>query len=477
MIQFLSLNPAFPEVLMLTGFVVILLIDLFLTGKKAFSFWLVEILLVLTFCSLMMEQNLPPQILFQGHYVIDGFSTLFKAFAVAFTFLLLIYTRQRDEFQAHRSEYLFLILLSLIGAMVLCSAASLLTLYLGLELLSLPTYALVALKRDCPRAGEAAIKYFVMGAVSSGFLLYGFSLLYGLTGSTLLPQLISVLTSSGAATPVLWVAAVMIFAAVAFKMGIVPFHLWIADVYEGSPLSVTAYIATVSKLAALTLFLRLLTVSTTLNLHIVFFSFGLLSLTLGSATALMQKNLRRFLGYSTIANMGIVLIALGCVDTLALSAVFYVLAYTTASLALFGLLLSFQRDLILIDDLKGLHQKKPFTAFLFLLVMLSFAGIPPLLGFYAKLMVIMALMQHNNILMAVAVLVLSVVSAGYALRIIKVIYFERPTTEGEFVTPFSFAQICLTLNVFALLVFGVFPAPLLNLMQTIFVSPLIFPFN
>ncbi|HXL73330.1 MAG TPA: proton-conducting transporter membrane subunit [bacterium] len=262
------------------------------------------------------------------------------------------------------------------------------------------------------------------------------------------------------------------FAAAAFKFGVFPFHMWIPDVYEGAPLSVTAFIATVSKLAAIALFIRLFGetfLHATLALGPVFFWLGALSLLLGSTGALLQKNMRRFLGYSTIANMGIVFIALGLGTAQSyFSAFFYVVVYTAASLAAFGLLLSFNRDLVALDDLKGLHQSKPFTAFLFLILMLSFAGIPPLLGFDAKLLVIMSLIHQSQVGIAVVVVILSVVSAAYALRVIKAIYFDRPLKTEDFACKPSFGRVCVALNALALLGFGLFPLPLISLVQRVF---------
>ncbi len=470
---FLQLHPAFPECLLLSGLVAIILIDLFLKGKKCLSVILAEILLLLVFVCILCEHKLPVQFAFQGHYVFDRFGLFVKGCAVAYTFLLLAYAEARNEFQALRSEYLFLILLGLLGAMVLASSASLISMYLGLELLSLPVYALVALKRDCPKAGEAAIKYFITGALASGFLLYGFSLIYGITGSLWLPQIAGTLYNTGLlSTPVFWLAAIFIFVAISFKFGIFPFHMWVPDVYEGAPLSVTAFIATVTKLAAFALFFRLFILSfigMPVPLSHAFFWMGALSLVLGSTGALLQKNIRRFLGYSTIANMGILFIALGLASAQGyISALFYLVAYTAGSLAIFGLLLLFNQDLLHIDDLKGLHKTKPFTAFLFLLVMLSFAGIPPLVGFDGKLLVMMALVHQNHIALAVFILVLSVISAAYALRLVKAVYFERGSGENHFPKKLSFGTVLVSLNVFVLLGFGLFPAPLILGIQRLF---------
>lgn len=467
---FLNANPAFPEILLLSGTVLILLIDLFLKGKKSLSFLLTEILLLAVLFCIIEERSIPMQMLYGGHYIFDSFGLLIKGICVLLTFFIIAYARVRDEFQDLRSEYLFLILFSLLGAMVLASSASLITLYLGLELVSLPVYALVALKRDCEKSGEAAIKYFVMGALASGFLLYGFSLLYGLTGSLWLPQIAVSLVNGLMSTTTFAVVAMMVIAAIAFKLGIVPFHMWIADVYEGSPLSTTAFLANVPKIAVIALFMRLFVETFTIytmSMQIIMFVLGALSLLLGASGALMQKNLRRFLGYSTIANMGIVFIALGIGTAIGFAnAIFYVSSYALTTVAFFGLLLILNRDLVAIDDLKGLHQTKPFTAFLFLILLLSLAGIPPLLGFDAKFLVLMALIHAQHIGVAIMMLALSVISAGYVLRIIKAIYFDRG--EGDFTSTRSFGSVCVVINTFAVLALGIFPAGLMTMVNKVF---------
>ena len=468
--HFLQANPAFPEILLLGGTVIILLIDLFLSGKKALTFFLSEVLLLAVLICIVKEWVLPMQAYFSGQYLLDHYALLTKAVMVGLTFLTLAYTRTRDEFEKLRSEYIFLILFALLGAMVLVSAEGLISIYLGLELMSLPVYVLVALKRDSEKGVEAAIKYFVMGALASGFLLFGFSLLYGLTGSLWLPQIAQVLLYGGMGTPAFYVVAIFIIVGIAFKLGIVPFHMWVADVYEGAPLSTVLFVTSVPKIAILALFLRFFGETFTSFGFIVqpiMFTLGFLSLILGSTAALMQKNLRRFLGYSTIANMGIVFLSLGLATPQGFSAaVFYTMVYATTSVALFGLLLAFNREIVNIEDLKGLHGQKPFTAFLFLILLLSFAGVPPLLGFDAKFLVLLSLVHSGHLGVAIGMLVLSVISAGYALRVVKAIYFEKG--EGDFTCVRSFGRGCAVLNTLAILGLGIFPGVLITLIHQVF---------
>ncbi len=466
MFKLVSCYPALPEMLLLAGTVLILVIDLFLKGRKCLTFCLVELLLIAVFVSLMAEKNLTPQILYAGHYLFDSFAREMKQAFVLLTFFIFGYAHKRREFEKLQSEFQFLMLFSLLGAMVLASAESLLTLYLGLELLSLPLYALIALHRDCSKGGEAAIKYFVMGALASGFLLFGFSLLYGLTGSLELSTIASHITPVLTLTPVYLVVLTFVLVAVAFKLGVVPFHMWIADVYEGAPLSVTVYLASVPKLAVLALFVRVFVDSLaypTLLLPQLLIGLGVLSLVIGNCAALVQKNLRRLLAYSTVANMGLVFIAFGLMSPQGEgSALFYALIYTFSSMAVFGLILAFRDEIQTIDDLKGLHAQKPYLAFLFLLVMLSLAGIPPLVGFDAKLLIITSLVHQQQYGLTILVLVMSVVAAAYYLKLIKAIYFERGR-ETKWQIDRGINSLLININVLALLVFGIFPSHLMAL--------------
>ncbi len=469
--QLVLCEPALPEIALLSGVTLILLIDLFLRGKKSLTFYLTALLLVFVFLSLYAEKSVTLQVLFDGQYLLDPFAVLMKEVMVLLVFFILAYAKSRDEFERLQSEFIFLILFSLLGAMVIASAMSLLTLYLGLELLSLPLYALIALKRDSSKSGEAAIKYFVMGALASGFLLFGFSLLYGLTGSLELPQIAMVLGR----TPVTaadFVLLVMILSAIAFKLGIVPFHMWIADVYEGAPLSVTAYLSCVPKLAVIALFVRIFLGAlghSTLMGQELLFTLGVLSMVVGNGLALVQKSLRRLLAYSTVANMGLIFLAFALVSPEGYaSALFYAVTYTTASLAAFGLLLNFNRNIVNIEDLKGLHQHRPYIAFLFLIVMLSLVGMPPLIGFEAKFLIVASLFNQGHTGLAVFTLVMSVVAAAYYLKVLKAIYFDHGSDSTHFKLNGGWGLLAININTWALLILGLFPASLMMVFVHLF---------
>jgi NADH-quinone oxidoreductase subunit N len=462
-----------PEILLVCGLLCIVLIDLILPVgyRRCVTFYLSEILLLVLGLLLIQEWNMPVQSLFSGHYVFDNFAVGFKGMAALLTFLVFAYAKREDAFSDYLSEFFLLSLLSLLGAMVVVSALSLITLYLGLELLSLPMYALVALKRDSAHATEAAMKYFVLGALASAFLLFGFSLFYGLFGSIYLSQIAMHINIAMLMSPLFLVALSFILVAVSFKLGLFPFHMWVPDVYQGAPLSVVALLSSIAKLAAFALLVRVL-FNGLAPLHFAaspwLLFLGLLSLIFGNLVALMQKNIKRLLGYSSVANMGMVFIALGLSTVTGLtSSAFYLLAYAFMTVAMLGLLIVVMPNIETVDQLKGLNKDHPFVAFLFLLVLLSFAGIPPLLGFDAKLLVIMSLLYQGHLFMSILVVLMSVIGAAYYLRIAKAIYFEASEAPIHFnASGWGFALVGA--NALALLGFGIFPNGAMMMVQHFF---------
>lgn len=462
-----------PEALLMLGIVIVILVDLFLPGglRRAGTFYLCETLLIGLGVFIVKNASLPSMSLFAGHYIFDSFAVGFKLVLVVLCFLVFAYAKHEASFGERSSEFCILSLLSLLGAMVLVSALSLLSLYLGLELLSLPLYALVALKRDSGLATEGAMKYFVMGALASAFLLFGFSLLYGLTGSIFLP-VIAIQLMALSINPLLFAALALIIVAVAFKLGIFPFHMWVPDVYQGTSLSVVSLLASVAKLGAFALLFRVLFEACVIQQVMVqqlLIVLGIMSLVVGNVVALVQKNIRRMLGYSTVANMGLVFMAfaLGSTNGFSSSA-FYLISYAFMSLALFGLLMVLLPHIENVDELRGLHAQHPFVALLFLLVMLSFVGLPPLLGFDAKLMVIMALVNAGHLGLSIFVVVMSVVGAAYYLRILKDIYFEPALSKSSVAKPSGLAFVLSGVNALALLVAGILPSMLMVLVTRFF---------
>ena len=369
---------------------------------------------------------------------------------------------------------------SLLGMFVMISGSNFLVIYMGLELLTLSSYALVALRRDNATASEAAMKYFVLGALASGFLLYGLSMMYGATGSLDIAAVYKAINSGNIKHQVLVFGLVFIVAGLAFKLGVVPFHMWVPDVYQGAPTSVTLMIGGAPKLAAFAITIRLL-VEGMLPLAIdwqqmlAVLSIG--SLLVGNLAAIAQTNLKRMLAYSTISQMGFVLIGLlsGVVNgntlsatTAYSSAMFYVITYVLSTLATFGVILILAREGFEseeITDLAGLNQRSPLYAAIMAICMFSLAGIPPMVGFYAKLSVLQSLVssgQTLHIALAIFAVMMSLIGAFYYLRVVKVMYFDEPITATT-VSAGADVRIVLTINGALVMLLGLFPSGLMAL--------------
>jgi NADH-quinone oxidoreductase subunit N len=386
------------------------------------------------------------------------------------TSLIFVYSRQyiqqRDMF---RGEFYALVLFSVVGMMIMVSGQNMLTLYVGLELLSLSLYALVALDRDNARATEAAMKYFVLGALASGMLLYGMSMIYGMTGSLNIADIHHVLINSGKTHSVLILGLVFIVAGLAFKLGAVPFQMWVPDVYEGSPTAITMLISSVPKLAAFAFVIRLLAQglqTMAVDWQQMLLVMAVLSIIIGNVTAIAQTNLKRMLAYSTISHIGFVLLGLmsASINGFA-SAMFYIVSYVLMTLAGFGIILLLSRkgfEADKLDDLKGLNQRSPWIAFLMLIVMFSMAGVPPTLGFYAKFAVLQAALQAGFLWLVVFAVLMAVIGAFYYLRVIKLMYFDEPLDHHPIQVPTDMRAV-LSVNAFALLVIGLMPQGLMSL--------------
>ena len=404
-----------------------------------------------------------------GLFQSDPFSNLLKACSCGAVLVSLIYSKQylidRGMF---RPDFIVLSLLALLGQLVLISGSNLLTLYLGLELMALPTYALVAMRHNSEKSVEAAIKYFILGALASGFLLYGMSMLYGVTGSLDLIEIFKTVADPRVNHLVMAFGLVFIVAGLAFKLGVVPFHMWVPDVYQGAPTAVTLMIAAAPKIAAFGLLFRLL-VNTLLPLlgdwQPMLVLLSILSLVVGNVTAIAQTNVKRMLAYSAIAQMGFVMLGmLSVFDDHAFSAsTYYVITYVLTTLGSFGLLMLLSRkgyDCETLDGLKGLNKKHPWFAFIGLVMMFSLAGIPPTVGFAAKLSVLEALVDAQHTFIAIIAVIASLIGAFYYLRVVKVMYFDEPLHETT-ISGSTFAKVLLSLNCILVLVLGIFPGSLM----------------
>jgi len=464
--------PAYAEVFLLCMACVILVVDLFVSdAQRGISYNLT--LLTLAGCfALTWIGSAEEQYAFNGMFVADPMAALLKLgiyIAVAVTLVYAqSYVRARGML---RGEFFVLSLLATLGMMVMVSANHLLTLYLGLELLALSLYGLVALQRDSTAATEAAMKYFVLGSLASGMLLYGMSMLYGATGSLELTDMADVIANGSADRVILVFALVFIISGIGFKLGAVPFHMWVPDVYQGAPTAVALFVSSAPKLAAFAFIMRTLVTGLGADWLVAQWQWMLiimavLSLAIGNITAIAQTNLKRMLAYSTISHMGFLLLGiLSGSDEGFASAMFYVVVYALMNLGAFGMILLLSRagfEADTLDDFRGLNQRNPWYAGVMLLVMFSMAGIPPLVGFYAKLSVLWAVVDAGYVWLAVVAVLFSLVGAFYYLRVVRLMYFEPPLDRSPIAAPAAMRWV-LSLNGLAMLVFGVLPGPLMTL--------------
>ena len=467
-----------PELFLLSAISIILLFDLFASERlKPLTYYLTQLALIITGW-LAFDLIGESAIIFSGTFVLDPMGSTFKVFIMGFAIIALVYTRH--YLKAHellRNEYFILALMSILGMMVMVSGHSLLTLYMGLEIMSLSLYALIASARDRAVAIEAALKYFVLGAIASGLLLYGMSMIYGITGSLDIAQISNFARASTLAsqqTLILNFGLVFLVIGVAFKLGAVPFHMWVPDVYQGSPTSVTMFLSTVPKIAAIALLIRLLIDGLGDLQHYwsdLLMIIAVLSIALGSLVALMQSNIKRMLAYSTISHIGFVLLGFvtGVVEGYG-AAVFYVLVYILMSLAAFGSIIvlnknGFEADQI--SDYQGLSKHSPWFALIILVVMLSMAGVPPFIGFYSKLFILQQVIAEGYVILAVIAVVFAVISAYYYLQIIKTMYFDDADKKITVSAPLDM-RVVLSINGILILLVGLMPSFWMSLSVSLF---------
>lgn len=467
----INLTPAMPEIVLLVALCVVLLVDLWLSdAQRSITRWLAIAGVAITAGTQIAVWNGSAVSTFHDMFVLDGMSQVAKLAMYAVLIVLFIlspgYLKTRD---IEKGEFYSLSLFALLGMNVMTSATHFLTLYIGLEILSLSLYALIALRRDDARASEAALKYFVLGALASGILLYGISMIYGATGSLALSQVLSS-AYQGVANPwLLKLGLVFVVVAIAFKLGAVPFHMWVPDVYQGSSTAVTALVGTAPKIAAMVFAFRVL-VSGLASSHTdwegMLNLLAIASLLVGNLAAIMQTSIKRMLAYSTVSHMGFVL--LGFMGDVAgfEAALYYAITYALMGMVAFGVLMLLSakgHECEQISDLAGLNQRHAWYAFIMLLAMFSMAGIPPLMGFYAKLAIISALVAKGYIAVSVFAVVMSLIGAFYYLRVVKVMYFD-PAPDGEapqFVMP-VLGKWVLSASALALLVFGIMPKAVMD---------------
>jgi len=464
--------PAVPEIFLLGMVCFILLVDVFLSDKhRLVTHWLSVASVAGTAWLTVAVAQQGGLLTFSDMFVNDVMGNVLKLCTYLTVAVVFIYSRDylRDR-GLFKGEFYVLGLTGLLGMMVMISAHSMLTVYLGLELLSLSQYAMVALDRDSPVASEAAMKYFVLGAIASGTLLYGMSLLYGATGTLDLAR-IGVRIAEAPAVNIGTVFALgFVIVGLCFKLGAVPFHMWLPDVYEGSPTPVTLYVGTAPKIAAFALFMRLL-VAGLGGLHedwqIMLIVISLLSLAIGSIVAIAQTNLKRMLAYSTIGHVGFILLGILAGNAAGYqAAMFYTLTYVLTAMAGFGLIMllarrGFESDRL--DDFKGLNERSPWFAAMMLVVMFGMAGVPPFVGFFAKLYVLRAVIDAGLTWLAAAAVFFSIISAFYYIRLVKLMYFDRAPADARPVRAEFDMRFLLSGNGLAILLLGLLPGPLMAL--------------
>ena len=465
-----NLMPAGAEIFLLVMTCVILIADLLIKQSgRLITYLLVQ--LTLLGCALITvgtHENGAVHA-FNNMFVDDLMSDVLKLLTYLTISMMLVYSRQYLTVRGLFSgEFMVLTLFAMLGMMVMISASHFLTLYLGLELLSLSLYAMVALQRDSATATEAAMKYFILGALASGLLLYGMSMLYGATGSLSLDAVSAAIRHGVQNKSLLTFGLVFVVSGLAFKLGAVPFHMWVPDVYHGAPTAMTMLIGSAPKLAAFAFVARILVDGLQpLMQHWsgMLIILAIASMALGNITAIAQTNLKRMFAYSTIAHMGFLLLGFisGGLEGYG-SSMFYAVVYVLMSLGAFGMImllsrLGFEADTL--DDFKGLNQRSPWLAFMMLLLMFSMAGVPPTVGFYAKFSVLNAVVQAGHIWLAVAAVLFSLIGAFYYLRIVKLMYFDTPESNA----PISLEQdtaLLMSINGLGVLLLGLLPDTLMT---------------
>ena len=466
-----NLMPALPEMFLLAMVSIILIADLFVSDERRFITYVLTQLTVLGCAALtVFTATSAPTFTFSGMFVHDAMADGLKMLTYVAVGVVLVYSREYITTRAlFKGEFFSLVLFAMLGMMVMISASHFLTLYLGLELLSLSLYALVALQRDSARATEAAMKYFILGALASGLLLYGMSMVYGATGSLDIARVAGAIQSGVPNKTLLQFGLVFIVAGLAFKLGAAPFHMWIPDVYHGAPTAVTLFIGSAQEFATFAFFMRLLVTGLqglSGDWQQMLIVLSIASLAIGNITAIAQTNLKRMLAYSTISHMGYLLLGIlaGTPNGYG-SAMFYMAVYVLMSLGTFGMILLLSRagfEAENLDDFKGLNKRSPWYAFIMLVLMFSMAGIPPTAGFMAKLSVFQAVLELDMAWLVVVAVLFSLIGAFYYLRIVKLMYFDEPVDESP-IAPQADMRLVIGANGLAILALGILPNSLLVL--------------
>jgi len=461
--------PAIPEIFLLSMVCIIMIVDLFFKDESRGGTYILSLIALIATVALLLN-NFPKESVstFNGSFILDSMAVILKVSICLVVCGVFIYAKDylKDR-NMYKGEYFTLGLFGVLGMMVMVSAGNFLTVYLGLELLSLSMYAMIAMQRDSVIASEAAMKYFILGAIASGILLYGMSMVYGVTGSLDLATINKAV--SGADRLVMSFGLVFIIIGVAFKLGAVPFHMWMPDVYHGSPTSVTLYIASAPKIAAFAMMYRLLVdglAGMQADWQMILIILSVLSMLLGNIIAIAQTNLKRMLAYSTISHVGFIIMGIIAGSQAGYGAsMFYAIVYAIMSVAGFGMIALLSRagfEAENIEDFRGLNQRSPWFAFIMMAVMFSMAGVPPFLGFWAKIAVLQETVNSGYIWLAITGVVASVIGAFYYLRVVKAVYFDKPVDETPIQASMDM-RLTLSANGLLILAVGMYPTALVTL--------------
>ena len=478
-----NLIPVYAEIFLLVAASAILLIDMFLKdGNRVITYLLSLAALVGCAVFSFADFNAGTTVYtFQNMFISDPMSNLLKLFTYLSVGITLVYSRQYVTERGMMSgelggEFYVLALFAMLGQMIMISGNNMLVIYLGLELMSLSLYALVALRRDHAVSTEAAMKYFILGALASGFLLYGISMLYGATGSLDITEISKAAESKTVNHTILVFGIVFMVAGLAFKLGVVPFHMWVPDVYQGSPTAVTLLLGGAPKLAAFAICIRLLVEGLTpmaVDWQQMLLVLAVMSLAIGNLTAIAQSNFKRMLAYSTIAQMGFVLLGLlaGVVGedssnaaTAYSSAMYYSITYVLTTVGTFGLIMLLARagfEAEELNDFKGLAKRSPWFATVMSILLFSLAGVPPMMGFAAKFSVLQAVLSTGAIWLTVLAVMFSLIGAFYYIRVVKIMWFDEPTDTAVIAAPFDM-RVALSVNGIAIVMLGLLPGSLLT---------------
>jgi NADH-quinone oxidoreductase subunit N len=480
-----SLNAwvAMPEIFLLCASCAVLLIDLFVSDAKRHITYVLTLLVLAVTAFLVVNGYQPsPRLAFNGLFISDPIADFAKIGMILGVALVLIYGRDYSMVRGlFRGELFTLTLFALAGMMIMASSVNFLTLYMGLELLSLSLYALVALQRDSVQSTEAAMKYFILGALASGMLLYGMSMIYGATASLDIFVIAHKIASGEANRMLAAFGLVFLVTGIGFKLGAVPFHMWVPDVYEGAPTPVTQLIGSAPKLAAFVFVIRLLAQGMegyAFDWRGMLVVLSVLSMGIGNLTAIAQTSMKRMMAYSTISHMGFLLLGILVASPIGYAAsFFYAMVYVLTAAAGFGMVMLLSREGFeadKIDDFKGLAARSPWFACMMMFVMFSMAGIPVFVGFFAKLSVLQAVVNLGYVWLAVIAVMFSLVGAFYYLRIVKIMYFDEATDTAPIAAGFD-TKLVLSVNCILLLVMGLMPDRLMSVLSQAVTSSLTVP--